>query len=172
MAAEVAFTLTERDYADAARSQYWHRVKSPKRWLWMIVGLSLVFGLFAYADSCDLRSFLYNLVPYVVILLIVCPLLSALVYFSVGRHARQMFRQQVVHAESRMSWDDEGLKVISSLGFLSAKWADFYGWRRTGRNYAFHMNEALYYLLPDRALSPDQIADLESTLARHEVVRR
>jgi hypothetical protein len=83
-----------------------------------------------------------------------------------------MFRQQTFKSENRMSWDDEGLKVHSGLGSMSAKWADFYGWRKSGHTYTFYMNEALYYLLPGRALSSEQAADLESTLAHHEVVRR
>jgi hypothetical protein len=172
MAAAVAFALTEQDYVEAARNQYWHRIKSPKRWLWVILGLSLVFALFAYSDSCDLESFLYNLVPYVLILLVALPLMSGLCYYSVGRHARKMFKQQAIQPENRMAWDDDGLKINSSLGSLNAKWADFYGWRKVGRSYAFHMNEALYYLLPERALSAHQITDLENTLARHQVVRR
>jgi hypothetical protein len=71
-----------------------------------------------------------------------------------------------------MSWDDQGLKVHSSLGSLTAKWSDFYGWRKAGHSYTFHINEGVYYLLPERALSSEQAADLESMLMRHSVVRR
>lgn len=172
MAKDVTFTLTEQDYADAARSQYWHRLKSPKRWAWSLGVLAVIFGLFAYSDSYDFQSFLYNLIPYVLIVIVVCPLVAALCYLRVGRDARRMFRQQPVKPENQASWNEEGLRIESQLGSLKAKWSDFYGWRHAGRMYFIHMNDALYYLIPAHALSAEQATDLESTLARHGVVER
>jgi hypothetical protein len=172
MAAEIMYSLTEQDYADAARSQYLHRLKSPKRWAWSLGVLVVIFGLFAYSDSYDFESFLYNLIPYVLIALLVPPLIAALCYLSAGRYARRMFKQQSLKPENRASWNEEGLQIESQLGFLKAKWSDFYGWRNAGRTYMIHMNEALYYLIPGRALSAEQAVDLESTLARHGVAKR
>lgn len=169
---EIAFILTEQDYADAARSQYWHRLKSPKKSARSLGALAVIFGLFAYTESYDFESFLYNLIPYVLIVVVIGPLVAALIYLSAGRHARRMFRQQPVQPENRASWNEEGLRIESRLGSLNAKWSDFYGWRNAGRMYFIHMNEALYYLIPAHALSAEQAIDLESTLARQGVVRR
>ena len=172
MAAEIKFSLTEDDYADAARSQYWHRLRSPKKWASSLGALAALFSLFAYSDSRDLESFFYNLIPYVLIVIVVCPLVAALSYLSAGRQARRMFRQQPVTPENRASWNEEGLHIESQLGSLKAKWSDFYGWRKADRTYFVHMNEALYYLIPAHALSAEQATDLEGTLVRHGVVRR
>jgi hypothetical protein len=172
MAGDVTFTLTEQDYADAARSQYWQRVRSPKQWAWLLPALAVTSALLAYSDSCDLESFLYNLVPYALISVLVCPLLMAFGYAWAGRYARRMFRQQPSKPENTVSWDDAGLRIESALGTLKAEWGDFYGWRSAGRTYMIHMNEALYYLVPEHALSSEQAADLESTLKRGGVVKR
>ena len=172
MAAEIKYTLPGQDNEDAARSQYWHRVKSPKRWGWLLGALAVIFSLFAYSDSCDLKSFLYNLVPYVLIILVICPLLSAICYFQVGRHSRKMFQQQRIKPDNRLTWNEDGLEIESDVGSLKARWSDFYGWRSAGRAYFIHLNEALYYLIPAHALSAEEAIDLEDTLARHGVVRR
>jgi hypothetical protein len=172
MAAEIAFTLTEQDYADAARSQYLQRLRSPKQWALLVPLLAVIFGLFAYADSCDFESFAYNLVPYVLLALVILPLFSGLMYLWVGRHARRMFRQQRIRPECRMSWNEDGVRIESDVGSLNAKWSDFYGWKKNGRTYFLHVNEALYYLIPASALSTEHGIDLEDTLARHGVVRR
>ena len=172
MAAEIIFTLTEQDYADTARSQYWHRVKSPKKWVWSIGILAVLFGFLAYLDSYDFGSFLFNLIPYGLLILIIPPLITALTYLWSGRHARRIFRQQSTQPECRMAWDDEGLKVESKLGILDAKWSDFYAWRKARGTYMIHMNEALYYIVPGHALSAPQAADLEKTLARSGVIER
>ena len=172
MAAEISFVLTEQDYAEAARGQYLHRVRSPKQWIWALGALAVIFGLFAYAESCDLKSFLFNAAPYVALTIVIVPLVTALTYWWAGRVARRMFRQQAIRPESRVSWNDEGLGIESDVGSLNAKWSDFYGWRKAGRTYMIHMNEALYYVVPGHAVSPEQAADLESTLARSGLVKR
>lgn len=172
MATEIKFRLTERDYADAAHSQYLHRLKSPRRWVIPLAILVPLFGLLAYSQSYDWVSFTYNLIPYVLILLIVAPVVAALTYFACGRQARRLFRQQSIQPDTTISWDDGGLMIRSSLGTLDAKWSHFYCWRRAGRTYLVHLNEALYYLIPGHALSDAQSADLESTLVRNGVPNR
>ena len=172
MSAEISFVLTEQDYSDAARSQYWQRARSPKQWVWPLLFLAALCALFAYLVSCDLRSFLYNLIPYAVIVLVICPLLTALGYWWTGRYARRLFTQQALQPESRMSWNDEGLRVESAVGLLDAKWSDFYGWRKGGATYMIHINEVIYYVIPARAISSEQASDLEQTLARSGLAQR
>jgi hypothetical protein len=172
MPAEIIFTLSEQDYADAARSQYWQRLRSPRQWAWPLAALAGIFGFLAYLDSCCLESFAYNLIPYLLIALIIGPLLAGLTYLWVGRHARRLFRQQPSKPENRVSWNEEGLKIESELGFLKAKWSDFHCWRTAGRTHMIHMNDALYYLIPGHALSSEQADDLQGTLSRHGVSRR
>lgn len=172
MAAEISFSLSEQDYVDAARGQYWHRVKSPKQWAWAFAALAVMSGLFAYAGSCDLESLVYDALSFAAVVLLICPLFATLGYLWTGRYARRMFRQQPGQPENRLSWDDDGLRIDSALGSLNAKWGDFFSWRRSGRTYMIHMNEALYYLIPGRALSAEQAADLESTLELHGVAQR
>jgi hypothetical protein len=172
MAAEIKYTLTEQDYADAARSQYWQRLRSPKQWAWALVALAAMSGLFAYSDSCDLESFVYNAVPYALLIVLICPLFAGFGYFWAGRYARRMFKQQPAAPENRVSWDEQGLRIESDLGSLRARWSDFYGWRKSPGAYMIHMNEALYYLIPQHAITSDQGADLESTLVRNGVAKR
>ena len=172
MAEQISFTLSEQDYVDASRSQYSSRWKSPKQWAWAIAILIGLAGLFAYLDSWDLESFIYNSMPYLGIVLLfwlLCPFLG---YLWVGRWARRMFRQQKLNPENRMWWNDEGLRIESDLGSLKAKWGDFYSWKKAGKMFMVHINEALYYVVPDGALTAAQAADLEGKLKENGVVRR
>jgi hypothetical protein len=170
--AEISYTLTDQDYVDASRAQYASRLKSPKRWALALVVVLVICGLFAYADSYDLESFLFNSVPYVGIIVAAFLLGPLLTYLWIGRWARRTFQQQKANPENRMSWDDEGLRLESELGSLRAKWSDFYGWKKSGQMFMVHMNEALYYVVPAHALTPEQAADLEQKLTEHRVVRR
>lgn len=172
MAEEISFRLSEQDYVDASRSQYTSRLKSPKQWASALALLLVMSGLFAYADSCDLESFFYNSVPYLAIILMAFLLCPVLTYLWVGRWARRIFRQQKANPGNRMWWDDEGLRIESDLGSLRAKWSDFYGWKKAGQMFMVHINEALYYVVPARALTAAQAADLEGQLTENGVARR
>lgn len=172
MARQITFTLSEDDYAEAARSQYWHRVRSPKQWAGALAALVIMCGLLAFLESYDAESFFYNLAPYALLIAVGATLMAGFSYFWVARYARRLFRQQMTNPESRVSWDVEGLQIESALGALTAKWGDFYSWRSSGAFYMIHINQVLYYLIPRRALSPDQAADLENTLITAGVKRR
>lgn len=175
MAAEISFTLSEQDCVDAARAQYRRRVTSPKKWRSAFPILAGIVGLFTYLtylDSCDLETALYTGVVYVGLMIVVVPLFAIAGHFLAGKHARRMFRQQVIHPESRMSWTDEGLQNHNEFGGFAAKWSDFYGWRVDRGSYTFFLNEGLYYLIPRRAISSEQSVDLEEILLRSGLPKR
>jgi len=175
MAAEISFTLCEQDCVDAARAQYRRRVTSLKKWrsaFPVLVGIVGLFTYLTYLDSCDLETALYTGVVYGGLMIVVVPLFAIAGYFLAAKHARRMFRQQVIHPESQMSWTDEGLKNHNEFGAFSAKWSDFYGWREDRGSYAFFLNEGIYYLIPRHAISSEQSVDLEETLLRSGLSRR
>ena len=172
MATEINFTLTEQDYVDATRSQYWSRMKAPKQWALLLGILIALVGIVAFLESWDRDYFVYGALPYVAIIAGSWLICMGFSYFWTGRWARRMFRQQKLQPETRMNWDDEGLRIDSALGTLRAKWTDFYGWKHIGSMHMLHINEALYYIVPGRAVTPEQIADLENALTQNGIARR
>jgi hypothetical protein len=171
MGTEIDFTLTEQDYVDAARSQYWSRMKRPQQWLSLLGIMLLVISFVAFLESWDRYYFLYGALPYVGIFAgtwLICTIGS---YFWAGRWARRIYRQQKLQPETHMNWDDEGLRIQSALGTLQAKWTEFYCWKHIGSMHMLHINEALYYIVPQRALTLDQVAELESALVHNRVIR-
>jgi hypothetical protein len=135
----------------------------------MTAAVSAVFG---YVDSCDFKSALNLGAAYFGLVLLVCPLFAGAGYLLAGKHARRMYRQQAVHPESRMIWDDEGLQNRNELGSFAAKWRDFYGWRQDHGSFTLYMNEGIYYFIPQRAISSEQASDLEETLLRSGLAKR
>ena len=175
MAAEISFTLSEQDCVDAARGQYRRRLTSLRKWrsaFPILVGIASLFTYLTYLDSCDLKTALYTGAVYVDLMIVVVPLFGLAGCFLVGKSARRMFRQQVIHPESRMSWTDEGLQNHNEFGGFTAKWSDFYGWRVDRGSYTFFLNEGLYYLIPRHAISSEQSVDLEETLLRSGLSKR
>lgn len=172
MAAEVSFTLNEQDYVDAARAQFRRRAISPRQWLWALAILAGMSASVGYLGPCDLGSPIYLGSAFAGLVLLICPPFAGAGYLLAGRSARRMFRQQNIHPESRMAWSDEGLQIQNELGSSNTKWRDFYGWREDRGNFTLYFNEAIYYLIPARAISAEQAADLEDTLVRSDLAKR
>src|SRR5687768_11971906 len=116
MAPEISFTLSEQDCVDAARNQYRQRITSLRGLGWTIAFLTATSAFFTYLDASDLESALYTGAVYFALALFVVIFLLGCLYFSVGKHARRMYRQQVIHPESRMSWTDGGLQNHNEFG--------------------------------------------------------
>jgi hypothetical protein len=172
MAANITFTLSEHDCVDAARAQYRRRITSSRQWRLPIAILLTMFAVFAYLDSGDLESAFYSGAVYAGLVLLVCPLFAVAGYILAGKHARQMFRQQSIHPESQMAWNNEGFRNQNELGSFAAKWRDFYGWRKERGSFTLFMNEGIYYFIPQRALTSEQALDLEKTLVRSGLAER
>jgi hypothetical protein len=172
MAADISFTLSEQDCVDAARAQYRRRVTSPRQWRLAIAILLAMSAVFAYLDSCDLESAIYSGAIYAGLVLLVCPLFAVAGYLLAKKHARRMFRQQAIHPESRMAWNDEGLQNQNEFGSFAAKWRDFYGWRKDRGSFTLYMNEGIYYFIPQRVISSEHAMDLEQTLIRSGLAKR
>jgi hypothetical protein len=172
MAGEISFTLSERDYADAVQNQYRQRITSRRHLGWTLGFLALLVALFGYIDSCDLTSAIYTGAVYAALLVIVSGVAGVAGYFLVGKHARRMFRQQVIRPDSRISWTDEGFHNSNEYGSFAAKWNDFYGWREVRGSYMLLLHEDLYYLIPHDAISSEQSSDLEETLTRSGLATR
>lgn len=172
MAAEVSFTLSEQDCVDAARAQYRLRATSPRQWRLALVILAAMSAVFAYSVSCDLESSVYSGAVYAGLVLLVCPFFAISGYLLTGKQARRMFRQQAIHPQTRMAWNDEGLQNQNELGHFAANWRDFYGWRKDRGSFTLYMNEGIYYFIPQRAISSEQALDLEETLVRSRLAKR
>ena len=172
MAAEISFTLSEQDYADAVQNQYRQRMTSRRNLGWTLPALALMAGLFGYADSCNLTSALYTTGVYATLIAVVFVMSGVAGYFIVGSHARRMFRQQVMRPDSRISWTNEGFQNSNEYGSFAAQWHDFYGWRKVRGSYMIFIHEGFFYLIPQRAISPEQASDLEETLARSGLASR
>lgn len=172
MAAAVTFALSERDHVDAARGQYWHRLTRPRGVGATSAFLAASWGLFTYLDSDDPDAFFYVGLVYASLMLTVVVLAGAAGYWLAGRQARRLYRQQVIHLQSRIAWTDEGLESQNEHGSYSAKWSDFYGWRHARGTFTLFINEGFFYLIPNRALSPEQAIDLKETLVRSGLTHR
>ena len=172
MAGEISFTLSEQDCVDAARAQYKHRVSALREWRFALPILGVMAGLVAYLTSCTLESAVYAGAGFAALVLLVCPLFAAAGYYDAGRIASRMFRQMTIHPESRISWTDEGIRNQNEYGAFTAKWGDFYGWRKAGGSYTIFLNEGHYYLIPHHSISSEMAVDIEETLARSGLAKR
>jgi hypothetical protein len=172
MAAAVTFALSERDHVDAARGQYRHRLTRPRRMAATFAFLAALWGLFAYLDSDGPDAFFYVGLVYAALMVTVVVLAGAAGIWLAGRQARRLYRQQVIHPQSRIAWTDEGLRSDNEYGSYAAKWTDFYGWRHSRGTFTLFINEGFFYLIPEHALSPEQAIDLKETLLRSGLSQR
>jgi hypothetical protein len=156
----VSFTLTAEDYAVANQL---YVLKSYKGGVGIIVlaGILLLFGRFFGSGDAGGGSYAW-LAPFfygAAIVLLALPFVS---YFLLApRSARKIYRQQKsLQQPLTFSWSPAGLKVTSEAGEWLTPWDHYLRRAENDEILLFYQSPRLFQMLPKRALTPEQVADL------------
>jgi hypothetical protein len=169
MAGTISYTLTEQEIVSAHRLHYLRGAVS-KRSASVVVIAGVIIGLIhssAYFDAGYVGDGVISFATTCGVILAGWILLVALGCYAVGVQAERLFRQQrTLRGETRTTWSDERLELDNSFAAAGMAWADYHSWRQERPGYLIYHSDYYYYLLPRRAFTDEQWADLEDTLVR------
>lgn len=159
----VPVTISADDYANANRR---HTLKNSLKPIPMLVWLAALAG-FGWAIMQQPARAAFG-VPsdFFVGALGGFLLLPFLFYFVVSPFtARRTYaRQKTLQQPFEFSWSDTGFRTANENGDWKVKWTDFYSWDEDKHVFLFYQSPRLFNILPKRALSEAQIADVRNTV--------
>jgi hypothetical protein len=99
-------------------------------------------------------------------------LLCGLSFLMLPRRARKLFGQQTtMHKPLRFAWSDDGFVQGSAFGDGTYSWTDLHRWSDGASAILLYHTEAMYFVVPRRALSDDQHREVVSALERSGLTR-
>ncbi|MDF0488134.1 YcxB family protein [Sphingomonas sp. H39-1-10] len=169
MTRSVTFTPSEADYVAAMRANFVRAIRR-RRVIFRVTIAALVFAAIGAAIGLADGGILWA-VPYALGGLTYGAILFAIIYVSsyllLPRRAARLFRQQrSIHQSFDYRWSEDGLEWSSPQGSGRFPWTDLHGWRETKPAVLIYMNDTLFQFLPQRAFTPEAVADLRATLER------
>jgi hypothetical protein len=76
------------------------------------------------------------------------------------RYTRRIYSQQVdLRTPFTISWDEERLSTVSTIGSGIATWGDFHRWLRTDDLLLIYRSEALFHIVPLHDIEAQSAAD-------------
>lgn len=171
MAAEARVTLTEQDYIAANRAWLGRYLRQPRTIRANLVTLGLVAAILAaleWVGGGDGRAVLQIAGLGIVLGFAALILCYGVSYLFLPRRARRLFRQSVTLAMPyRYVWSDEGLSYQSDSDSGRRDWADFHRWVDDPQLVLLLLNEQLFFVIPNHALTAVEADDLRATIDAH-----
>lgn len=160
------FTLTADDMVAAAKlfsRQHLMRPRTLVSFLIIYVLIAMVFSSIGGAENIEA---LLGRMPFSLLLALIPFLLMGIVIgISLPLGARRVFIQQkTLHGEVNLEWDDARLVISSAHGQAVLPWTHFSKWIENTHLFMAFESDRLYRILPKRALTEEQIADLRHNL--------
>lgn len=158
------FQLTEAEAVEAVKFVTHRRLFRQHRFGWIIAAL-VVVTICAIAMQKDVIA------GAALFALLVAPIwLGVLLFWLVPRHAKRHYRQSVtMKDQNELTWDDAGLTITCEHGSTIYKWPEWRGWGESHSLLILFQSEALYNILPKRALEPAEIEAIKRRLTDAKV---
>jgi hypothetical protein len=175
MAGNVTFTPTEEDVVVGARDSF-HRVLRQPRLKGAIYIAVLAGGLlgaaFALQSGGPSAHALRGAgVGALAGLLLIAVILATRYIMLPGRVLRSFRQNRTAHTAYSCAWTDEGISWQSGASSVRILWLDLYRWGEGRSAFLFAVTERGMHLVPRRALSEAEAADLRATALRHGPAR-
>jgi hypothetical protein len=145
------YTLTEEDTAAASWLAQIRIRTFPVSLILQAILAAALIGLMLYGGFSWTLTFILTLLP---VAIIVSMWLAAWA-------ARRNYRNsKTLHAELEVGWDETGFFGRSTHGESRIAWADFFGWMDGKRMLLLYLQPSVYFVLPERILSPEEKAGI------------
>lgn len=159
------FTLTADDYSNALKLNAIDVFKRPRNLALKAAFIAILILLFAMqmvADS-SIEGMALPLLG-LAVGVIFGPLAA---FFLLPIRARWVYkRQKQLHKPIRIQWSDDGITVTGADGQWATSWTDYHRFVVNEKMLLFYVGPNLFQMLPTRALSDDQLADIRSHATR------
>lgn len=136
--------------------------------LWLIGGA--IFWVFLLSQM----TLAQTTTPVIVFMLVesVCIFVIPIALFCLfsQRYARKTFHEQKsLHKPMTFTWDENGFAMTSHYGSALMAWSDQVRTAENTRMFLLFETTRLYRMVPKRAMTPQQIADLHDCIAAGRV---
>lgn len=167
---KATFTLDELDLRRAVRLHAFSGIREKRTiirlaLLWFIA-MAAFIGFFSAAGMPwpELRG---NLLPFALIIIATILLFSLGIPLALGPLViRRRFKQdKLVRKPVSASWDEEAYEAEQPGARNHIPWRDYMKTREDRHLFLFFISDYSYQILPKRALTAEQIADLQRVLA-------
>lgn len=176
MAGEARFTIEETDFVAGQRASYRAQIggRFYRRLAIVALGTGLAMALFVtWLDGAPLVD---AVVSGLLIAGITIGVLSMIVggnYLKTPARSRRLFAQNRMIAQpQRIIWADDKISFESERGLVTSPLRDYHRWLDAQGVFLLYTDDQGYHLIPQRALSAEQLADLRATLVEHGPPRR
>lgn len=154
------FTLTAEDYANALRlhmRRYWATRWTPKLTVLVIFLIAIAILV---TSSSDLWTF-----AAIAVMISAAAAPVARYFFDLPRQARKVYAQQkTLHQPIDASWTPDAYVTTAEDAASTIGWGEYYGWSADEKVVLLMQSQALFQMLPRRALSESQMSDLLATI--------
>lgn len=165
MERRIEYTISEADYLSGTRRYTWraYRKRGP------LIALAVVWVIYVFIatwpwDRGWLRFGIGAGIATVVTVLIAVGIVLTN-RLIMPRRVRKLYAQhRQLQLPQTATWDDAGIALASDTGSNRLAWADFSKWDDSGDGLMLYANDILYYLVPHRATSAEQRADIIALL--------
>jgi hypothetical protein len=167
-AQEVTVQIEPEDLAQAHRLNFRQYLRSRKAqvrliilWVLATVVYAVITGILVDAKGAVLPVLVFAVIaPFAIVGI---PFL--IVAATSGPAARKAFGQQKgFHKPITVAWNGEGVSFEGYHGIARFKWTDFVQIRQDRHLILMYESERIYRVIPKRALSADQITNLQTAI--------
>lgn len=173
MERSVGFTLSADDLVAATRVQWAIGVRSRRMLvIFALLGLGYSALFFFTSNDWDAEALGWGALTGVVVATLLVAVLCAIGLFRSTRRARRLHAQQKsIHGPLEARWDETAITFTAPTGTSRHPWGDFVKWTEFGGGLLLYQNDALFNMLPVRALSRDDRDSIRNALVANGVAR-
>lgn len=166
---QATYALSPDDLVSAYRAHYWGLWRKPRPWITCLILVMVFSAIMIVANWGQDPGYIainvaviaaYWLTFYVLIIAIS-------VLFVLPRKARRIYDQtRMLREGGEAQWSDEGITFASPSGSITYAWPDFFDVKRNSMFVMLYQSEAMFHLLPMRALTAEQAYDIVDKVKR------
>ena len=174
MASEVTFTLSEADYSGGIRDSYMARLFTAGTAARLSIGILFCVAVGIGASWLDGRTDSTGsyAAGFALLGATLFALIYALAFLGLKRRSRRLYRQQkMLHQPFTYRWTEEGLEMEAPRMRSFHPWPDFHRWSLSRSAILLFLNDQLFFVLPRRVLSAEDLQAIESSLTAAGVGR-
>ena len=170
MAGSVTFTPNEEDVVAGARDWFFRVLRQPRMkgaiYLALLAG-ALLGAAFALQSGAPSRQALRAAALGALAGLLLIGAILAIRYALLPGQTRRSFRQnKTLHIPCTYAWTDEALSWRSEAANGRILWPDLHRWGEGKCAFLFAVSDRGMHIIPRRALSEAEAADLRATATR------
>jgi hypothetical protein len=155
----VSLTVTVEDYVAANRLHFLNSLRTGRS-IATLVGSILSYVVWSAIAYLDQWPAIYLTILNAGVAAVLLFLIAQYFLLIPSATRRTYQSHKALQRPSTCSWSESGLTVTNDNGEWRLAWSDFLKWTEDAQVFLLYQSPGLFNMLPKRALTPEQIADV------------